>query len=101
MTAVLRESSAPPPIPFPWKRAVPLLLAAGVAVVFTLASIAALLTAGSSSAPADPWSAAVAGHVLPLFNPTTAWLLAVVVLTLAAATLPSRIRYAFPTKVQS
>ena len=94
MEAVLRESSAPPPIPFPWRRAVGLLFVAGLALAFALAGLVALVTAGPSVSPVDPWSAAVAERIMPFFNTTTAWLLAVVVLTFASATLPSRRRYA-------
>jgi hypothetical protein len=36
MDAVRREASAPPPIPFPWKRAMPGLVAAGVVLVLVL-----------------------------------------------------------------
>lgn len=36
MEAVRREASAPPPIPFPWKRALPVLLLGGVALVLVL-----------------------------------------------------------------
>jgi len=38
MDAVRREAAAPPPIPFPWKRAVPGLVAAGLAAVLVLAA---------------------------------------------------------------
>jgi len=34
MDAVRREAAVPPPIPFPWKRALPGLVAAAVALVF-------------------------------------------------------------------
>jgi hypothetical protein len=36
MEAVRREALAPPPIPFPWKRAVPFFALAGLAVVFVV-----------------------------------------------------------------
>ncbi|MBZ5613748.1 MAG: hypothetical protein LAO23_07050 [Acidobacteriia bacterium] len=36
MDAVRREAAAPPPIPFPWKRAIPGLVAAGVVLVLVL-----------------------------------------------------------------
>ena len=37
MNAVRRETETPPPIPFPWKRALPALAAAGVALVSVFA----------------------------------------------------------------
>ena len=36
MDAVRREAASPPPIPFPWKRALPGLVVAGVALVLIL-----------------------------------------------------------------
>jgi len=36
MDAVRREAAAPPPIPFPWKRALPGLVAAGLALALAL-----------------------------------------------------------------
>jgi hypothetical protein len=42
MDAVRREAAAPPPIPFPWKRAVPgLLVAAGALILIVIAGVAA------------------------------------------------------------
>ena len=38
MDTVRREAAAPPPIPFPWKRAVPGLVVAGLAAVLVLAA---------------------------------------------------------------
>lgn len=43
MDAVRREAAAPPPIPFPWKRALPGLVAAAVALLLScLASVSAI-----------------------------------------------------------
>jgi hypothetical protein len=41
MEAVRREASTPPPIPFPWKRALPGLAAAALALVLALAELSA------------------------------------------------------------
>src|ERR1700689_2643739 len=38
MDAVRREAAAPPPIPFPWKRALPGLVVAGLALALVLAA---------------------------------------------------------------
>lgn len=47
MDAVRNEAAAPPPIPFPWKRALPVLLFAALALVAVLvAGVAAVLQAG-------------------------------------------------------
>jgi hypothetical protein len=50
MEAVHREAAAPPPIPFPWKRALPCLALAILALVVVLgAAIAALTQIGRGS----------------------------------------------------
>jgi len=52
MDAVRREAAAPPPIPFPWKRALPGLVVAGIALSLVLIAIAsALLQAGKAAPP--------------------------------------------------
>ncbi len=81
MTSVLRESAAPPPIPFPWMRALPLML--------SMVAMLAMLFA--SRAFVDPTSAAVAERIAPLLRPAAAWLLFITALTLACATLPSQL----------
>ncbi|HUB18170.1 MAG TPA: hypothetical protein VL990_06020 [Acidobacteriaceae bacterium] len=60
MTAVVREASAPAPIPFPWKRALPGLvgiLAAAVLLVVAIASVARSFAGPSpaSSAASASW----------------------------------------------
>jgi len=53
MDAVRREAAAPPPIPFPWKRALPGLVVAGVAMVLVLvAGIVAITQLGRTSTSA-------------------------------------------------
>jgi hypothetical protein len=49
MDAVRRESVAPPPIPFPWKRALPGLFAAGVALVSIFVAGIAMFIQGTPS----------------------------------------------------
>jgi hypothetical protein len=52
MDAVRREAAAPPPIPFPWKRALPGLVCGGLALVLVLiAVVVAILQAGKATAP--------------------------------------------------
>jgi hypothetical protein len=54
MDAVRREAAAPPPIPFPWKRALPGLVIASLAAVLVLAAgvmAIAQLGRASTSAP--------------------------------------------------
>lgn len=50
MDAVRREAAAPPPIPFPWKRALPGLVAGGFALVLALvAGVMVLLQLGRAT----------------------------------------------------
>lgn len=50
MDAVRREAAAPPPIPFPWKRALPGLVAGGFVLALALvAGVVAIAQLGSAS----------------------------------------------------
>jgi hypothetical protein len=53
MDAVRREAAAPPPIPFPWKRALPGLVAGGLALALVLVAgvVTIVRLAGASTAP--------------------------------------------------
>ena len=52
MERVREEAAAPPPIPFPWKRALPGLVCGGLALVLVLiAVVVAILQAGKATAP--------------------------------------------------
>jgi len=51
MNAVRRETAAPPPIPFPWKRALPGLSSLGLALVSVFVVGIALLVRGAATQP--------------------------------------------------
>jgi hypothetical protein len=51
MQAVQQETSAPPPIPFPWKRALPGIVAAVLAIAFVVAATVAALVSGGNVRP--------------------------------------------------
>jgi hypothetical protein len=51
MEAVRREAAAPPPIPFPWKRALPGLVVAGAALGVVLVVCIVQLASGAAAAP--------------------------------------------------
>lgn len=65
MEAVRREASAPPPIPFPWKRALPVLLLAVFAMVLILV-VGVAVIAQSSKEPLAPQLATSWPSVLTL-----------------------------------
>ena len=46
MDAVRREAAAPPPIPFPWKRALPGLVVAGFALALVLVAVVVAIAQG-------------------------------------------------------
>ena len=53
MDAVRREAAAPPPIPFPWKRALPGLVVGGIALALVLvAGVVAIAQLGRASTTA-------------------------------------------------
>ena len=58
MEAVRREAAAPPPIPFPWKYAIPGLVAWAVVVV--VAVVVAVRGFGHGTSPAEPASFSLA-----------------------------------------
>jgi hypothetical protein len=52
MDAVRREAAVPPPIPFPWKRALPGLVVAGLALaLIVVAGVAAIAQFGKARTP--------------------------------------------------
>lgn len=59
MTAVHREAEEPRAIPFPWKQALPLFLAGGLALIALIVYASAIVSAGTAG-----------GELLPPFNGT-------------------------------
>ncbi len=83
MSAVRDEASAPPPIPFPWKRALPGLAAAGFAFAYILVKTMGFLRAG-----ATPQVSPTAVHILDTARMSGAgWVLLALLLTLASVAL--------------
>jgi len=68
MDAVRREAAAPPPIPFPWKRALPGLVVAGLALALVLvAAVLAIARFGRASTAAQ-FSAPLPSAMPPIFH---------------------------------
>ncbi len=67
MDAVRREAAAPPPIPFPWKRALPGLIAGGFALVLVLVAVVAGVARLARASTMVPFSPSLS---LPSVAPT-------------------------------
>jgi hypothetical protein len=67
MDAVRREAASPPPIPFPWKRALPGLAAGGLVLALVLVAITRAI-AQLSKAPAPPLSMSMPSVMPSIFN---------------------------------
>jgi hypothetical protein len=97
MAAVLREASAPPPIPFPWKRALPALAAGALAFVAMI--IAVVKNAGRPPAAAGIAAARIHDGLLPVMAQVSeiakmygiGWILLTILVTLACVTLSMRL----------
>ena len=63
MDAVQRESSAPPPIPFPWRRAVP---GFGIAAALAIATVLSGPDAGEAPATVTWAAAGIVAFLVPL-----------------------------------
>lgn len=95
MGAVRREAAVPPPIPFPWRRALPLFAAAVVALVLVVVvlvmGVPQLGREGASSPSAGEWMPTL----LPFVNATLAsaagWVLLAVALSSASVVLSLRL----------
>ena len=83
MDAVQREASTPPPIPFPWKRALPGLAVAAFALVWGVICLAALLLeAPATLTPAEP--TVLAPILQAIINPRAGWIALVLLRTLVS-----------------
>ncbi|HEY6271637.1 MAG TPA: hypothetical protein VIX19_06530 [Terriglobales bacterium] len=91
MDAVRREASIPPPIPFPWKRALPGLAIAGLAVVAVLIGLAKLVRGAASTQfpPAQPTVLVPILHAM--INARVGWITLVLLVTLASVLLSMRL----------
>jgi hypothetical protein len=95
MDAVRSEAAVPPPIPFPWNRAMPLLAAAGAAIVVVVVvaveGIAQLSRGGTGSPSAGEWMPTL----LPFVNATVisaaGWVLLALALSFASVALSVRL----------
>jgi|HubBroStandDraft_1064217.scaffolds.fasta_scaffold165665_2 hypothetical protein len=86
MTAVAREASAPAPLAFPWKRALPGLLASG-AMAMVLLVAAVVLLRSTPAAPAPASTVDLQTVLAPVLHHPTAALWLTVSLLISVASL--------------
>ncbi len=92
LEAVRREASAPPPIPFPWKRAWPGLVAAALALVVVPAALIGPFARAVASHPTAPISvSSIASLLRPAADAGCLWVLVALVVTLASIGFSKRI----------
>lgn len=95
MDAVRREAAVPPPIPFPWRRALPLFAAAGAALVLVVAvvvvRIAHPVREGAGSLSAGEWLPRLLPFVNPALISAAGWVLLALALTYASVALSLRL----------
>ncbi len=68
MDAVRREAAAPPPIPFPWKRALPGLVAAGLALALVLVVVVVAIVQLGRSSATPQFSMSLPSVLTPIFH---------------------------------
>lgn len=92
MHAVRREASAPPPIPFPWKRALPALMAGALALIAM--TVAMVQSAGdtASAASAQPGFMSTLADAVDVANMYgIGWIVLAVLVTLTSLGLSIRL----------
>ncbi|MGA9527013.1 MAG: hypothetical protein WBS24_02725 [Terriglobales bacterium] len=101
MGAVQHEAAIPPPIPFPWKRALPILILAGVALALVAAGsvlfimhVGIMNVARSQTFPAAPSSLPSLSSLALHGDNATAWVWVVISLVVAWASAKLSMRMA-------
>lgn len=101
MEAVQREAAAPPPIPFPWKRALPGFCVAGLTLVSLITASILLLIHGVPRQPIPrQWIAASASFVAASRNIGAAWILVALLLSFASVQLAMHLAASRTTSYQ-
>jgi hypothetical protein len=95
MDAVRREAAAPPPIPFPWRRALPLVAAAGVALVLVVVVLVVGITQLGREGARLPSAGEWMPRLLPFVNAAVVsaagWVLLALALSFASVALSLRL----------
>lgn len=85
MTAIRREAAAPPPIPFPWRRALPGLIVAALVLAALIAAVVHLLHGPASAS--SPSGIFLQAELAPLLRSASATDSLWVLFSLALSTL--------------
>ena len=89
MQAVRQEAAVPPPIPFPWKHALPGIVAAAGILIYLLVEIARNWQSGSRVAgPSAQWLARFTPLVNATISPEAGWVALALTLAFVSLTLP-------------
>jgi len=95
MDAIHREAAVPPPIPFPWRRAWPLLAAAGAALVLVVVVLVVGITQlgreGAGSLSAGEWMTTHLPFVNAAVISAAGWVILALALTFASVALSLRL----------
>jgi hypothetical protein len=97
MDAVRREAAAPPPIPFPWRRALPGLVVGGL--VLALALVAGVVAIVRVSKATTLSSVSLPSGMPPLFHGGVESAAVWIVLALAAAFVSTKLSMGLASKV--
>jgi hypothetical protein len=68
MDAVRREAAAPPPIPFPWKRALPVVVAGGFVLVMVFVTLVVAIAQVIKSSATAQFSTSLPAMLAPIFG---------------------------------
>ena len=97
MDAIRCEAAAPPPIPFPWKRALPGLTAAGLALVWVLVRGITLFMRGTATQPLPPELLSSLALIIGAWKTVGAsWITLALVLSLASVKFSRRLVFGKP-----
>jgi len=95
MDAVRREAAAPPPIPFPWKRALPGLVAGGLALALVLVVGVVAIAQLVKTSTAPRFSVSLVPVLTPIFHQNmvyaVSWTVLALLMTFVSVKLSMRL----------
>src|SRR5262249_639499 len=91
MSAVREEAATPPPIPFPWCRAVPAAVPGGLVFVVFTGAVARLPQAQPAPSPSVPYLEILQSLLLGAARPSILWSVAGICIALCSASIGSHL----------